>query len=273
MALGVLAHSGIQMKDKTRRVLLVDPDSAFARKVETLLSPKGYDVEAIKGLTRAAERLRDVAFDCIIMATDLPEMKGHDAVPIVKAICPGVPVIMTAAQNTPELESRVRHQDIFYYYVKSFDLHELQMAVRDAFRKIGKENAAGRPDRPMRILIVDDDRDFVAAIESLLANNSYEVIVAYSKEDAMAMVESAGLDLVLLDIMMESMGDGIAICKRLKYDRDLRHIPVLVVSSIAEKAGIRVPIHAGVGSFTADDYIEKPVRSEDLLRRIERLLS
>ena len=261
------------MKDKARRILIVDPDSPFAGKLSVLLSSQGYDVEAVEGISRAVERLKDVNFDCVIMAEDLTEMKGHDAVPVLKAISPDVPIIMTAAWNTPELESRIRRQDIFFYYVKSFDMHELQMAVRDAFRKIGKEGPAKAPGRRLRVLVVDDDRDFVAAMESLLESNSYEVIAAYNKNEAMEMVESARPDLVVLDIMMEGLGDGVSICKKLKYDRELRHIPVLVVSSITQKTGFKVPTQTGVEDFAADDYLEKPFRSADLLGRIGELLS
>jgi len=261
------------MKRKARRILIIDPDPHFSRKLTALLSSQGCDLEAAEGITQAVQRLKDVNFDCVIMAEDLPEMMGHDAVPVVKAISPDVPIIMTAAWNTPELESSIRAQDVFFYYVKSFDLQELQMAVHDAFRKIGKETPPRPPDRPPRVLIVDDDRDFVAAMESLLESNSYEVVAAYNKKEAMAMVKSAQPDLVLLDIMMEHMDDGVSICKKLKYDPELRHIPVLVVSAITEKTGFKVPTQTGVEGFAADDYIEKPVRAADLLRHMEKLLN
>ncbi len=261
------------MKDKARRILIVDPDPLFAKALSERLRPQGYDVEVAKGITRTVQRLKDVNFDCVILAEGLPEMKGHDAVPVLKAISPGAPIIMTAARNTPEVESSIRRQDVFYYYVKSFDIHELEMAVRDAFRKVGKECPPRAPDRPPRLLIVDDDRDFVAAMTRLLEENSYEVIKAHSKEEAIKMAESARPDLVLLDIMMERLGDGISIYKKLKYDQDLRRIPILVVSSITEKTGFRVPTRVGGEDFAADDYIQKPVSSVELLRRVEKLLN
>ena len=132
------------MRDQARTILIVDPDPLFAGKLSALLCSQGYDVEAVEGITEAVRRLKDAGFDCVIMDEDLPEIKGHDAVAVLKAISPQVPIIMTAPRNTPELESRIRRQDIFFYYVKSFDMHELQMAVRDAFRKAKKEAVVGR---------------------------------------------------------------------------------------------------------------------------------
>jgi CheY-like chemotaxis protein len=261
------------MKDKARRILIVDPDPRFAGKANSLLSADGYDVEVVGGVTGGARRLKDVRFDCVIVDEDLPEMKGHDAVAVLKAICPDVPIIMTAVRNTLELESSIRRQDVFFYYVKNFDMHELQMAVHDAFRKIGKDAAPRSPDRPARILVVDDDRDFVAAVRSLLEGNSYEVAAAYNKDEAMAMVQSARPDLILLDIMMEGFTDGFAVCRKLKYDRRLKDIPVIVVSSISTRMGLRVPARSDLDDFPADDFVEKPVASAELLERVAKLLN
>ena len=136
--------NGVNVKDKTRTILVVDPDPLFTRKLAALLSSQDYDVETVQGITPAVQRLKDVGFDCVIMDEDLPEIKGHDAVAVLKAICPATPIIMTAPRNTPELESRIRRQDIFFYYVKSFDIHELQMAVRDAFRKTNTQDRVTR---------------------------------------------------------------------------------------------------------------------------------
>ncbi len=97
-----------------------------------------YDVEMAEGITQAAERLKDVSFDCMIVDEDLPEIKGHDAVSVLKAICPGTP--MAAARNTLERESEIRRRDVFYYYVKSFEMSKLDMAVQDSLRKVARED-------------------------------------------------------------------------------------------------------------------------------------
>ena len=131
------------MKNRVRRILVVDRDPLFAGKLNALLFSLGCEAEAVEGIADAARRLRDVNFDCVVMDEDLPEMKGHDAVPLLKAIAQEVPIIMTAARNSRELEECVRRQDVFFYYVKSFDMHELQMAIRDALRKTGPEDASG----------------------------------------------------------------------------------------------------------------------------------
>jgi len=127
------------MKDNARRILIVDPDPLFAGKLSSLLSSHGHDAEAAEGMTQAVQRLKDVNFDCVVADEDLPEMKGHDAVEVLRAVSPAVPVIMTASRNTREQEARIRREDIFFSYVKGFEMRELERAVSDALRKAGKQ--------------------------------------------------------------------------------------------------------------------------------------
>lgn len=128
------------MKLESKRILVVDPDDETAPQLASVFVEEGYDVEVSASISAMAKRIRDARFDCIIMDVDLPEMAGYKAVSIVKTIDPSVQVIMTAAENSAELESEVRKQDIFYYYIKSFDREELIEAVRDVFIKIEKQS-------------------------------------------------------------------------------------------------------------------------------------
>ncbi len=126
------------MKLESRRILVVDPDDETAPHMASVFVEEGYDVEVSVSIRAMAERIRDARFDCIIMDVNLPEMAGYKAVSIVKTIDQSVQVIMAAAENSAELEAEIRQQDIFYYYIKSFDQEELIEAVRDAFKKIEK---------------------------------------------------------------------------------------------------------------------------------------
>jgi DNA-binding NtrC family response regulator len=128
------------MKLESKRILVVDPDDEAAPQLASVFVEEGYDVEVSASISAMAKRIRDARFDCVIMDVDLPEMAGYKAVSIVKTIDPGVQVIMTAAENSAELESEIRKQDIFYYYIKSFDREELIEAVRDVFKKIQKQS-------------------------------------------------------------------------------------------------------------------------------------
>lgn len=259
------------MKFGSRRILIVDPDREAARESALLFIDEGYDVETSDSISEMAERIKDAQFDCVIIDVDLPEMPGHKAVSIVKTIDPKIQVIVTAAKNTVELEAEVRKQDIFYYYIKSFDPDELTAAVRDVFKKIGKVSKARRTNEPPSILVIDDDVNYVTLLKAMLAHKGYDVDAAHNKSEAMRKLKGFTPDLILLDIMMEKLTDGFDICYTLKHDPETKKIPVLAVSSITAETGYKFSPSDGE-CFEADDYLQKPVEPAALLGRVEKLL-
>ena len=252
--------------------MIVDPDGRTTGELSSLFIDEGYDVEISEGIREAVERIKDVKFDCVIMDVDLPEMKGYEAVPVLRAIDPKVQIIMTAAENTVELEVEVREQDIFYYYIKSFDREELKEAVRNVFKKLGKAKEVKKMNEQAKILLVDDDPSFVTAMTPILESKGYKVEAAYDSEEAMEKIERLKPDLILLDIMMERLTAGFDICYKLKHDPEMKKIPVLAVSAITEKTGFKFSPATDGEYFEADDYVEKPVKPADLLERVEKLL-
>ena len=260
------------MKVGCRRILIIDPDTEAARELSSRFIKEGYDVETSGGVTKAVERVKDVKFDCVIVDVNLPEMKGYQAAPILKAIDPKVEIVMTAAENTAELEAKVRKQDIFYYYIKSFDPNELQEAVRDVFKKLGKVKEVKEMDKPRNVLVIDDDASFVTAITPVLQSKGYKVEAAHNKKEAMEKIDGLKPDLILLDIMMEKLTDGFDICYKLKHDPEMKKIPVLAVSAVTKETGFRFSPATDGEYFEADDFVEKPVKPADLLERIEKLL-
>jgi len=119
-----------------RRILVVDADCQAADQVSALLAEEDLGIEAAGGVGQAAEMIRNAKYDCVIVDVNLPDMKGYEAVPVLKTIDPEIQIIMTASENTLELEAKVRQQDIFYYYIKSFDAEELREAIRDVFKRL-----------------------------------------------------------------------------------------------------------------------------------------
>jgi CheY-like chemotaxis protein len=260
------------MKVCNKRILIVDPDTKAVRDLSHLLMGEGYEVETSKGIKEAAERIRDVKFDCVIMDVHLPEMKGYEAVPIIKAIDPNVHIIMTASENTMELEAEVRKQDIFFYYIKSFDPEELKEAVQDVFKKLGMVKKVKDMGKSLKVLVIDDDPSFTTAMTPVLESRGYQVEAAYNKKEALEKIEKSRPDLILLDIMMERLADGFDICYKLKHNPELSKIPILAVSAINKEIGFRFSPGTDGEYFEADDFVEKPVKPENLLERVEKLL-
>jgi len=122
-----------------------------------------------------------------------------------------------------------------------------------------------------KILLVDDDPDFVEATRTVLESVPYQVIVAYDGDEGLAKIREERPDLILLDIIMPTQ-DGFHVCEKLKSDPDLWHIPVIMLTSLSQRIGdTAYSVHDGM-MLEADDFIDKPVRPTELLARIARLL-
>jgi len=123
------------MMDQEKKILIIDPDCDDRNIMATFLRQHNFTVETGKGLSEAINMISEGNFSCLIMDVDLQEMKGYEAVSVIRNIDPKIKVIMTAKKNTRDLESKVREQDIFYYFIKSFGKNELILVVNNALNQ------------------------------------------------------------------------------------------------------------------------------------------
>ncbi|KPJ49252.1 hypothetical protein AMJ40_05950 [candidate division TA06 bacterium DG_26] len=129
-----------------------------------------------------------------------------------------------------------------------------------------------RSQSTAKVLIIDDDLDFVQWAREILERRSFAVDGAHNLEQAMDKLSREKPDLIVLDIMLEKLSDGLTICYRLKQDPELRDIPVFAISAISEKTGLRLGVKEGNRYFQPDAYAEKPISAAHLLHGIEKLL-
>jgi CheY-like chemotaxis protein len=121
-----------------------------------------------------------------------------------------------------------------------------------------------------RILVVDDDPDFVEITRTILEANGYQVATAASGEKALLAMHKDVPDLVLVDVMMTSVLDGLNLSHAMSADSTLSKVPVIMISSIAESPE--------AGMFPTDEYIpidawiSKPVQPDDLLKKVAQFI-
>jgi len=122
-----------------------------------------------------------------------------------------------------------------------------------------------------KILLIDDDIDFVDATRTILESKPYDVIVAYDGEKGLQKAREEKPDLILLDIIMP-VEDGFTAAEHLKKDPELSRIPVLMLTGFATKrGGTSIPVSRGF-TLEAEDYIDKPTSPEELLAIIDKHL-
>ena len=124
-----------------------------------------------------------------------------------------------------------------------------------------------------KLLIIDDDPDFVDGIRSILKTANYEVDVAYNPKDGFQALQSKPYDLLLLDIMMGRGAEGVMIARKIRKDPKLRDIPVLIITGIREQMAFLFPGQAVHPHFVpVDELVEKPVEPQMLLEKVSTLL-
>ena len=117
-----------------------------------------------------------------------------------------------------------------------------------------------------RVLIVDDDPDILDVLEITLSEENYELLKAMDGEEALKIIRSKPIDLVIVDYVMPKM-NGRQVCLEVKKDILLRHIPMIMLTGKGEVKDKVGGIDAG-----ADDYIVKPFEPKELIARIRMVL-
>ena len=116
------------------------------------------------------------------------------------------------------------------------------------------------------ILCVDDERANLKLLENILVPRGYAAVSAASGEDALRMIKSQTIDLILLDVIMPGI-DGFEVCRQIKEDQKFRDIPVILITTLSAKQDRIWGIEAG-----ADEFLSKPIDKTEALARIKILL-
>lgn len=128
-----------------------------------------------------------------------------------------------------------------------------------------------------KILVVDDDKDVTEAMKIALEANGYEVDIASSGKEGLEKVKTFRPDLVLLDIMMDTITDGLHFSYTIKDGsnpeyKEFANIPIIMVSSIESKQGIRIDKLADSDFIKAEHFLRKPVNPDTLIQKIKEVL-
>jgi putative two-component system response regulator len=120
-------------------------------------------------------------------------------------------------------------------------------------------------EKKARVLIVDDEDGVCTLLQTLLVRNRYVVAVARDGPEALEAIVHAPPDVILLDVGLPGV-DGLTVCKKLKSDPTTRLTPVIVMTGLADRDTKISGLAAG-----ADDFLTKPIDTEELLARVYSL--
>jgi len=121
-----------------------------------------------------------------------------------------------------------------------------------------------------KILLIDDDRDFLMATRLILEKSGYEVFLAESGESGLDMIQSMSPDLAIVDMMMETWGEGFDVISKIRSMDMGKDMPLIMLSG--------VDLQGPYQSFEPSDefpkvnmILHKPVKADDLIKYVENL--
>lgn len=120
------------MTEKCGTLLIAERGRELAQELNFWLAEQGHRVKIVDNLKDVLITIQNEKVNVLVMDVRLPEPMGYEAISIIKGLDRKLPIIITADENNPEQESRIRQKGIFYYHVNSFGIVELIMAISNA---------------------------------------------------------------------------------------------------------------------------------------------
>lgn len=117
-----------------------------------------------------------------------------------------------------------------------------------------------------KILLVDDDRDFVEINKMLLEKEGYKIVVAYNPSEGYKLLASEKPDLLILDVMMVEPDDGFAMAQRIR--REKNNIPIIMLTSVSKVTGMKFDKDDEM--VPVNEFFEKPLAKDKLLKAVKK---
>jgi DNA-binding response OmpR family regulator len=258
-------------------VLVADLDEHWARLARALegdgieldiLSPRAPQADVVACATRSD--------GVVVLDLDPDPSSGLMTVAACRRAAATVPVIVAAANPSMELTRSVRLSGAFYLALQPLSVEEMRSILQSAFQCMDRRRASASTFRATRrVLIIDDDSDFLASTAALLEAHGYAVSQATTGREGLKRMMDEHPDLVIVDVMMEHDWAGYEVNEAIKFAPGfecVRHVPVVMVSSIQVDPATRFSQSEEVEMVTPNLYLTKPLDIPRFLAEIEALL-
>ena len=129
-----------------------------------------------------------------------------------------------------------------------------------------------------KIVTIDDDPDILDVLRIALEANGYEVHAASNGVDGLRIVKEVHPDLIILDVMMDTITEGFQVSYQLRSQdpkseyQEFSKVPIIMLTSISQKTGMAFSPEKDGEYLPIDEFVEKPLRVESLLEKVKRLI-
>ena len=245
----------------TIRLLLVDDERDFLHAVEPGLVRRGFDVTVAETGMKALDILSQNEFDVVILDVKMPGLDGVDTFREIKRMAQDLPVVLLTGHGSIQQAFETSREGVFEYLTKPCDVEEIARVVRGAAERGWlKRDAPRRLEKEIRLLLVDDDLEFVRSLAPALERRGIQVREAHDGVDALELMGDQSFHVALVDVVMGGM-DGLTLLKRLNEVDPL--LEVVILTGNPQVGDVRQGLKEG-----AFDYLIKPQPVEALVEVI-----
>jgi CheY-like chemotaxis protein/CHASE3 domain sensor protein/putative methionine-R-sulfoxide reductase with GAF domain len=274
----VFARIDDSLSERTKQILVVEDDVNNQKAIYELLKHKKIEIDRVYTGKEALEHILLQDYDCIILDLKLPDMTGFEMLEkLVEYKSSNVPpIIINTGKELTQDEYKELNRFTDSIVIKgvnsperlldevSLFLHSVQKLLPpDQRQRIRMIHDSDHTLKGRKILLVDDDLRNTFALSKILKQHGLEVVMADNGKLALDKLENeAGIELVIMDIMMPIM-DGYEAMKRIRGNPEHQTLPIIALTAKAMTGDREKCIEGG-----ANDYMTKPVNTDNLLSLI-----
>lgn len=245
------------------RILVIDDEEIICNLLKDTLTDEGYQVETVTESKEGLEKIfRGEPFDILITDIRMPKKDGMQILKEAKSRMPDMIVIVITGYPSIETIREVSEYNAFDYITKPLDPDEVCDCVKRSLeaRKLSRELKI--PEKPPRILVVDDMQSALFLSEGILEDEGYHTEIAQNGQDALEKFKQKHFDIVIADLHMPGM-DGLELLNNIKK-LDIMTLVIIMTARPSIESAIQAFRHG------AYDYITKPIDPDTIINTIQR---
>jgi len=261
--------------DKKKHIILVEDEKTLANLIEAGLKKEGYEVEVARDGKEGLRSIEEGKPDLVLLDMMLPGLKGFDILEKLneKGRLSTLPIVILSNSGEPIEIERALKMGVRDYLIKvNFSPEEVVTKVNDVLkaeseRKKEREKSAPEIVKGGRVLLVEDDTFIAKLLMDHLKKEGLNLDLARDAETGMRKIRENRPKLILLDLVLPGM-DGYEFLEKLKADKELASIPVIILSNLGQKSEIERGIKLGAEAF----LVKASLDLDEIFQKIKQSL-